>query len=289
MSDIRMAVIGDIHAQFDETDVRWFSNSDYDTVLVVGDLPGRTHAGTLKIAGLIARIEKPVYFMPGNHDGVSFVQLIAELKGNQALIEKAHSKQFTKTRQLQNALGNVAYCGYSLHAIEVRGRKFQLLAARPHSMGGPSFSYRPFLSAAFGVASFEDSAEKLKELLRRCTDPVLVLAHNGPTGLGSSRNDIFGCDFRKEEGDFGDPDLEEALRFAKEQNVRILAVAAGHMHHRIRGGGERITHLVRDNVHYLNAARVPRIWKEGKQEKRHHARIVLREDWSVECEQVVLP
>ncbi len=286
MSDIRIAVIGDIHSQFDDTDVRMFNESDYDLILIVGDLPGRTHAGTLKMASFLSRLRKPSYFMPGNHDGVSLVQLIAELKANESLIERSHHRQFKRCEQLKEALGPVVYCGYTLHNLEFQGRKFHLLGARPHSMGGPNLGYRPYLNSVFGVNSFADSAARLKSLFDRCTEPVLVLAHNGPAGLGSSRHDIFGCDFKKDEGDFGDPDLQEAIDYARSQGRRVLAVAAGHMHHRVRGGGERITHLSTAGVQYLNAARVPRIWKEDGRVCRHHARMVISEDWSVTCEQM---
>jgi len=156
-------------------------------------------------------------------------------------------------------------------------------------MGGPNLGFRPYLKAVFGVADFADSAARLKALFDQCTEPVLILAHNGPTGLGATRHDIFGCDFKREEGDFGDPDLKDAIEYAQSQGKRILAVAAGHMHHRVRGGGERITHLTVNGIHYLNAARVPRIWKESGQVLRHHAKISISEDWTVACEQVVWP
>lgn len=287
MSDLKIAVIGDIHSQFDETDVRAFNDSDYDAILIVGDLPGRTHAGTLGIASQLSRLSKPSYFMPGNHDGVSLVQLIAEIKANESLIERSHHRQFKRCEQLKEALGPLQYCGYSLHNLDLRGKRFHLLGARPHSMGGPNLGFRPYLKAVFGVSSFADSAARLKTLFDRCTEPVLILAHNGPTGLGESRDDIFGCDFKREEGDFGDSDLQEAIEYARSQGKRVLAVAAGHMHHRVRGGGERTTHLFVNGVHYLNAARVPRIWKESGKVCRHHAKITISEDWSVICDQVV--
>lgn len=283
---IRLAVIGDIHACLDETDIRMFNESDYDAVLIVGDLPGRTHAGTLKIAQTLSRLRKPSYFMPGNHDGVSLVQLIAELKSNEALVERSHHRQFRRCEQLKEALGSVVYCGYSLHTLELQGRRVHILSARPHSMGGQSLGYRPYLKAAFGVGSFEDSAAKIKSLFDQCTEPVVVLAHNGPAGLGANKNDIFGCDFRKEEGDFGDPDLQDAISHARQTGKRLLAVAAGHMHHRVRGGTERVTNVTVDGIHYLNAARVPRIWKEEGRVCRHHARITIFSDWSVQCEQL---
>ncbi|MCE9599203.1 MAG: metallophosphoesterase [Spirochaetia bacterium] len=274
---IKIAAIGDIHGGFDETDISLFNKSDYDLVLVVGDLPGRTHVGTYEIARRIGQLTKPVYFIPGNHDGVTMIQLLAELKQSQSLIERAHKKQFRLCEQLKESLGPANYCGYSIHPISIGGINFTLLAARPHSMGGAPLAYKPFLEAKFGISTMDQSTQRLNELIDRAESPILVLAHNGPTGLGSSREDIFGCDFRPDQGDFGDHDLEEAIKHAKISGKRILGVVAGHMHHKIRGGGERVTQVERDNVLYVNTARVPRIFKDEGKIMRHHVRLHLSE------------
>lgn len=275
---IRIAAVGDIHGGFDETDIALFNKSDYDLILVVGDLPGRTHTGTNEIARRIAQLTKPVYFIPGNHDGVTMIQLLAELKQSESLIERAHKKQFRLCEQLKQSLGPAHYCGYSIHPIEIRGIRFTLLAGRPHSMGGEPLSYKPYLEAKFGVSTMDQSEALLKRLIDKSESPILVLAHNGPTGLGSSREDIFGCDFKPDQGDFGDPDLEGALKYARSIGKRVLGVVAGHMHHKIRGGGERVTLLERDNSLYVNAARVPRIFKDQGKVQRHHVRLLLGAD-----------
>ena len=51
------------------------------------------------------------------------------------------------------------------------------------------------------------------------------------------------------------------------EHKRVLAVVAGHMHHRLKGGGERKWLVESDGVLYVNAARVPRIEKSGQ---RYH-------------------
>lgn len=288
MHMIRIAAFGDIHGSFDDEDLRMIQHSDYDMVLIVGDLPGRTHAGTLDVARRLARMPRPAYFMPGNHDGVSLIQLIAELQGNHSLVERSHRRQFKLVENLKAALAPVSYCAYSLHEINIKGMAISLVAARPHSMGGTSFSYRPYLEKEFGISDMNQSAEKIKRLLDEARSPVLILAHNGPAGLGSKRDDIFGCDFRKEEGDFGDPDLADALDYAEGANIPVLGVVAGHMHHRIRGGGERVTIAKRKNTLCVNCARVPRIFKEEGQTLRHHVRIEISEK-GMEVEQVTRP
>ena len=146
-------------------------------------------------------------------------------------------------------------------------------------MGGSSISFAPHMAEAYGVRSFEDSVLKLK----RCVDDssarrVLFLAHNGPTGLGSARNDLWGCDFRTEEGDFGDEDLRIAIDYAREQGKLVLAVVAGHMHHRLRGGGKRKWYERKDGVLYVNAARVPRMFEERGHAYHHHVDLTVSDD-----------
>ncbi|HVT34028.1 MAG TPA: hypothetical protein VHE37_00480, partial [Nevskiaceae bacterium] len=57
---------------------------------------------------------------------------------------------------------------------------------------------------------------------------------------------------------------------------RVHAVVAGHMHHRLKGGGlPRRVQLLRDHTLYLNAARVPRIRVQDGAEVRYHVSLTL--------------
>ena len=97
-----------------------------------------------------------------------------------------------------------------------------------------------FYAALWGVSSEEQSARLLAEhvLGAPVAHTVVVLAHNGPTGLGGSPADICGKDWgRPSGGDWGDADLEMGL--AACPCVDVPLVVFGHMHHRTRGGGER--------------------------------------------------
>ena len=67
----------------------------------------------------------------------------------------------------------------------------------------------------------QESAERLKELVDECpAERIIFFAHNGPTGLGEDRSDIWGCDFRPAGGDFGDPDLRIAIDHARTPDPR---------------------------------------------------------------------
>jgi uncharacterized protein (TIGR04168 family) len=286
---VRIAVVGDVHVHWDEADLAYFNRSDYDLLLFVGDLARYAHSGGLRVARSLSRLSRPALVMPGNHDGVRALQLLAEISQNRPLIHLLGRGQRKRCAALRRALAPLPMVGYSRHDYSVRGLDFAVLAARPHSMGGPTLGCAPYLSRTFGIASLEESAERLKQLVEECpAQHVIFFAHNGPTGLGNHRSDIWGCDFRPAEGDFGDPDLRVAIDHARARSKKILAVVAGHMHHALAGGGERRWLVERDGLLYINAARTPRIFDRGQQRLRHH--VVLETDgFRTRAEEVLAP
>lgn len=67
-------------------------------------------------------------------------------------------------------------------------------------------------------------------------DSVIVVAHNGPSGLGSNPEDICGVDFRGSSGgDWGDEDLRIALDLAEQNGQNASLVVFGHMHSSLKG------------------------------------------------------
>ncbi len=273
-SEIRIAVIGDVHLCWDEHDVTHFNGSDYDLVLFVGDIAEYRHRSALKIARSIASLTVPTIVIPGNHDTANVAQLFAEVFQRSSISDYLGLGQVRRSHQLDRALGHVTLAGYSRHRVEIRGRELSIIAGRPHSMGGPRLTYRRYLRDAFRVASLDDSRRRLETLIDECGDEAIVfLAHNGPSGLGDRREDIWGCDFRPAQGDYGDPDLEAAIDYARAGGRRVLAVIAGHMHHALIGGGERRWSETHDGTLYLNAARVPRIESEGEWIHHHHIHV----------------
>jgi uncharacterized protein (TIGR04168 family) len=286
---VRIAVVGDIHVHWDEADLAYFNRSNYDLLLFVGDLAKYAHAGGLRVAKSLSGLSRPALVIPGNHDGVRALQLLAEISGNQPMTQLLGRGQGRRCAALRRALDPIPMVGYSRHEFSVRGLDFSVLAARPHSMGGPALGCAPYLSRAFGVASMQESAERLKQLVDECqAEHVIFFAHNGPTGLGDGRSDIWGCDFRPAEGDFGDPDLRIAIDHARARSKKILAVVAGHMHHALAGGGERRWLVEREGLLHINAARTPRIFVLGRRRLRHH--VVLETDGDrTTAEEVLVP
>lgn len=276
---MRLALIGDVHLQFDARDVRQLDEEGYDAVLFVGDLAGYRDAG-LEVARVMARLRTPAFFMPGNHDGVHLLHLGAETiegaYGSHVLQRLFAPTQLPRCDALAAALSPIVMVGYSHHELGTGAHKVSLIGARPHSQGGGGIHFRHYLATRFGVRTEEDSIARLKQLVDDAPNEELVfLAHNGPMGLGARRHDIFGCDFRAAEGDWGDADLSAAVEHALKQGRKVRAVVAGHMHHRLRGGGQRIWQVRREGVLYVNAARVPRIERRDGEVHRHHVRLRL--------------
>lgn len=260
---MRLAVIGDIHGFWDANDTAFFNDSDYDALLFVGDLPHLT--GGLDVARELARLDRPAWLIPGNHDGVTAPQLLAEMKGWQALRRSMAAGMARRVRRLTQALGAVRLRGF---ALETLADDLGLLIARPHAMGPDKFYYGSYLKRRFGVRDFDDSAETLKSLVAVAPQRLLVLAHNGPAGVGNTQDAPWGCDFSTEYGDFGDPDLRAAIDHAHETGRQVQAVVAGHMHHRSKNGSQRYTAAQRDGTLYINAARVGR--HRNRDNWRHH-------------------
>jgi uncharacterized protein (TIGR04168 family) len=275
---------------WDERDVRALDAAGYDLILFVGDLAGYGTEGALTVAREIAKLRTPALVLPGNHDAVTVPQFAAELFRSPQLAREALTIGMqARVKQLDAALGPVTLCGYSVHTFEQHD--LSIVAARPHSTGGSRLGFRRYLALRFGVRTFADSSARLCALIDRVPSHhrIIMLAHCGPFGLGSARDAIYGCDFRPEYGDWGDIDLAEALVHAHDRGKNVTAVLAGHMHHKLRGGGERAWHVQRDGTHHVNAARVPRT-RRGLSggEERHHVRVVLADD-GVQVEQVWLP
>lgn len=276
---MRLGIVGDIHLELDVVDIEQLDAQRYDAVLFVGDLAAYSHRGGLEVARLIARLRTPALVIPGNHDAAHIGQLAAEVLEADALIPLLNVGQAERVESLAEALSPAQLVGYSRHRLAVGGRAVEIIAARPHSAGGPRLSFRPHLRKRFDVDDLEASVRRLTSLVDESeADDLVFLGHNGPTGLGSKRDDIWGCDFRKTEGDFGDPDLERAIAHARRRGKRVRAVVAGHMHHHLRGGGARRWLLERQETLYINAARVPRIVERAGRTLRHHVELTMDDE-----------
>ena len=275
---VNLAIIGDMHHCFTEFDVGYFNESAYDLLLFTGDLPYHGRQNERRVVELLASLNKPALLIPGNHDCASHTQFMAEASGQTWLVNAGSHQQQELANDLRAGLGPVTLCGYSTHEFCFADLSFTVIAARPLSFGGKRISYQNYLRSSYAVDSLESSAECLKQLVDAAeSSTLLFLGHNGPSGLGSNKEDIWGRDFKKEGGDYGDPDFEAAIIYAKAKGRQVPIVIAGHMHHELRFGGQRCWMVERAGTTYINAARVPRITGSMGQTIHHHIQITLED------------
>ncbi len=286
---MRIGIIGDIHRSWTHHDVAWFNQSGYDGLLICGDLADFVHRMSLGVACSLAELTIPAIMIPGNHDATNIAQFGADFSNNSILRQVLNRRKQADVDQLQVALGPVAMAGYSTHRLGGPRGSIFLIAGRPHSMGGSRLNFGSYLAQRFSIDSLAESGNRICELVDQAGDnPIIFLAHNGPTGLGDQASSIWGNDFRAGAGDFGDADLRAGIDHAIASGRQVLAVVAGHMHHQLKHGGQRTWHVRKDGILYVNAARVPRCFKAGNgRHVRHHVCLEIS-DGSVDATEVLV-
>lgn len=231
---LQIAIAGDLHDQWDRTDHDLLELIAPDALLLVGDFSD----GKTRIPSLLARLELPVACILGNHDA-----------GKDA---SGHRLR----RQLE-LLGD-RHCGWGLRELHPPG--LAVVGARPGTAGG-GYHLSRAVKAVFGPVEMEESAQRIihAALAADPSLPLLLLAHCGPSGMGSEARDPCGQDWKKRPCDWGDQDLAVAIERIRRRRPLPLVVF-GHMHHALkRHQGERCSFLRdRSGTAYLNTACVPR-------------------------------
>ena len=206
-----------------------------DIILFVGDLD----VGDLSIVKAINKISIPTAVVLGNHDRGS------DLSGDQL--------------KTQLSLLGDKNCSWGLSHLN--HPLVSVVGARPCSAGGGYF-LSPQTKAVFGDITLDESVRRIVHgaTLAAAELPLILLAHSGPTGLGSNPSSICGRDWKSPSIDWGDKDLEISItEIQKERKVEL--VVFGHMHHALRRGKGIRDSFYNDQkrgTSYLNAACVPR-------------------------------
>lgn len=264
-SEITIAIVGDVHDLWELADHLALQHLGVDLVLFVGDFGNEAVDVVQKIAAL--NIPKAVIL--GNHDA----WYTASSWGRQ----KAPYDRSLEDRvqQQQDLLGEThvgfARLDFSLFNLSVVG-------SRPFSWGGSTWRNSQFYRDRYDVKSFEESTQRIVDSAVNAAHKTLIfIAHNGPLGLGSSTESICGRDWKIEGGDYGDPDLTEAIVQVRNLGKSIPLVTFGHMHHELKNprGKRRNVVEVHEQTVYLNAACVPRIVKSSQGKKRSFSLVKL--------------
>ncbi len=225
-----------------------------DGVLFVGDLS----EGDVSLVKSIKKIPLPKAVILGNHD-------------------HGHDRTGELLKTQLNLLGDL-HCSWKLQNWEKPS--LSLIGARPCSSGG-GFYISKEVEAVFGSMSLKESADRISLAAKDVSKelPLIILAHSGPSGLGSEATSPCGRDWKIPSIDWGDKDLAIAIDQIRKIKTPDLVVF-GHTHHFLkRGQGKRISY-VKDlwGTAYLNAACVPRKGKSPIGEFLYHFSWVEFED-----------
>ncbi|CAN1745964.1 hypothetical protein LINPERHAP1_LOCUS2631 [Linum perenne] len=227
-----------------------------DLVLFTGDFGNEN----VELVQSIADLKFPKAAILGNHDSWTTQKFSSKLTVAYFCVFFIARKKDRVQLQLES-LGD-EHVGYS--RLDFEELKISVVGGRPFSCGGDQMYRKRLLSARYGVQDMEGSVRKICNATSGTPDDnlVILLAHNGPTGLGSKINDICGKDWSVGGGDHGDPDLAQALSRIKESNkLCIPLIIFGHMHKELayRNGLRKMIVVADDETIYLNGAIVPRV------------------------------
>ncbi|MEE3715988.1 TIGR04168 family protein [Tumidithrix elongata RA019] len=246
---ITIAVIGDVHDQWQEEDHQALKHLGVDLVLFVGDFGNES----VEIVRAIAKIDIPKAVILGNHDAWYSASDWGKSKS------PYDHKTEDRVQQQLDLLGET-HVGYGY--LDFPDLNLSVVGARPFSWGGEEWKNGDFLRDRYGIHGFAESTQRIIENAKQTAySTVLLLSHNGPTGLGDRDYNPCGKDWLPVGGDHGDPDFAEAIAAIYQVPKAVPFATFGHMHHKLRNNTrlrEAIAVNDRGTV-FLNAASVPRI------------------------------
>jgi uncharacterized protein (TIGR04168 family) len=264
---IKIAVIGDVHDQWEAADAEALQQLGVDLALFVGDFGNES----VEIVRAIANLDLPKAAIMGNHDA----WYSATPWGRQKC---PYDRKREDWVQDQLDLLGEAHVGYGKLDLPALG--LTVVGGRPFSWGGSEWKNNEFYESRYQVSGFEASTARIMAAVKAATsDTLIFIGHCGPTGLGKEAEDPCGKDWRPIGGDYGDPDLAAAIAQTQALGKQVALVTFGHMHHRLRHTQERLRKKLcvdAAGTVYLNSASVPRIIKTETDCLRNFSLVTLQ-------------
>lgn len=263
---IKIAVVGDIHDQWEKDDELALKYLGVDLALFVGDFGNES----VEIVRQIASMDIPKAAIAGNHDA-----WYTATPWGQKKAPYDRTKEDRVQQQL-DLLGE-AHVGYD--KLDLPQFNLSIVGSRPFSWGGSQWKNEKFYRDRYGVNNFTESTLRMVTAAKNTVcDTIIFIGHNGPVGLGDRPEDTCGRDWQPLGGDHGDPDFAEAIDKVRALDKSIPLVTFGHMHHRLRHRKDRLREIVKassEGTVYLNAACVPRIQEERGKRQRNFSLVIL--------------
>jgi uncharacterized protein (TIGR04168 family) len=265
---LKIAVVGDVHDQWEVEDGIALKHLGVDLVLFVGDFGNES----VEVVRALASLEIPKAAVMGNHDA-----WYTATEWGRKKCPYDRSQEDWVQQQL-DLLGE-AHVGYGKR--DFPAFNLTVVGGRPFSWGGPEWKFADICKQRYGVSDLDESAAQIFQAVKSAAyETIIFVGHNGPSGLGDRPEDPCGKDWHPIGGDYGDPDLAEAISLTLNAGKTIPLVTFGHMHHTLRHTKKMLRKRVfrsPEGIIYLNAASVPRIIENGGEKLRNFS-IVLLED-----------
>lgn len=263
---IKIAVVGDVHDQWEIQDHLALQHLGVNLVLFVGDFGNES----VEVVKAIASLDIPKAVILGNHDAWYSASEWGRKKS-----PYDHAVEDRVQQQL-DSLGE-AHVGYGKRDFPELG--LSVVGSRPFSWGGLEWKNKDFYRDRYSIHSFAESTARIVAAARETAmNTIIFLGHNGPFGLGDEASDPCGKDWHPLGGDYGDSDFRDAIAQTRTMGKQIPLVTFGHMHHSLRHTKTQLrtrVHVSPEGTIYLNAASVPRILKTETKPLRNFSLVTL--------------
>ncbi|MBD1932883.1 MULTISPECIES: TIGR04168 family protein [Cyanophyceae] len=263
---IKIAVVGDVHDQWEAEDELALKHLGVDLVLFVGDFGNES----VDVVEAIASLNLPKAAIMGNHDA----WYSASDWGRKRC---PYDREKEDRVQEQLDLLGEAHVGYG--KLDFPELNLSVVGSRPFSWGGLVWKNAEFYQERYKVTNFAESTERIVAAANSAAyETIIFMGHNGPIGLGDRAEDPCGKDWYPIGGDYGDPDFADAIAQSRNQGKTIALVTFGHMHHQLRHTKElrNPIYVGAEGTVYLNAASVPRIIQTPSDRLRNFSLVSLQ-------------
>ena len=181
----RVAVLGDAHGDFLDGEVAVLDRvAKPDLFLAVGDFANEDAAIVRRIASATRDLSGAAHLILGNHDAW----------------RSSRTGTVSETlRAIRDAVSPDLDVAYRRVEVPSATGVFSLVGARPLSWGGgiqaTTKKSWALLKDLYGVSTPEESASVITDALLGAVGPAIVVAHQGPAGLGEEAASICGRDW----------------------------------------------------------------------------------------------